>query len=189
MTWAAFRTSSRACSISTRDRAMSARTVPCSTRGFPKAMRDFACGHRRQDGRHGRCPAEERVEAQERAAGEARHMVAAQIICTTPLLQPFCPIWAGLASRQDRAWSELPVAQGYSGNQAVTVGTSHRPGGCPLLTAGSASRPEELLGAKSVPEPSCGQLLLQQRLSSVFKSYKQSEKVIRGSFFHLIFKN
>ena len=130
------------CSISTRDWETSARTVPCSTR-------DFACGHRRQDGRHGRCPAEERVEAQERAAGEARHMVAAQIICTTPLLQPFCPIWAGLASRQDRAWSELPVAQDYSGNQAVTVGTSHRPGGCPMLTAGPASHPEELSGAKS----------------------------------------
>ena len=103
MTWAAFSTSSRACSISTRDRAMSARTVPCSTRGFPKATRDFACGHRRQDGRHGRCPAEERVGAQEGAAGEARHMAAAQSICTTPLHQPFCPIWAGLASRQYRA--------------------------------------------------------------------------------------
>lgn len=31
-----------------------------------------------------------------------------------------------------------------------------------------------------MPEPSCGQLLLQQRLSRVFKSYRQSEKVIRG---------
>ena len=39
------------------------------------------------------------------------------------------------------------MAQGYSGNQAATVGASHRPGGRPLLTAGPASRPEELSGA------------------------------------------
>ena len=41
--------SSRACSISMRESAMSARIVPCSASGLPKATRDFhALAHRLQ---------------------------------------------------------------------------------------------------------------------------------------------
>jgi hypothetical protein len=43
--YAAFRVSSRACSISIRDFAISARIVPCSAIGFPKATRDCTRRH------------------------------------------------------------------------------------------------------------------------------------------------
>lgn len=81
MTWAAFSTSSRACSISTRDRAMSARTVPCSTRGFPKATRDFTCGHRRQDRRRGAAPFRGGGWKHRRRQGGGGWRQSAQFIC------------------------------------------------------------------------------------------------------------
>lgn len=67
---------------------------------------------------------QERVEAQERAAGEARHMVAAQIICTTPLLSPSAP--SGQAwppGRTELGLSCLGPGTTLSQPDVMTVGT------------------------------------------------------------------